>query len=307
MRILITGSQGQVGWELVRALAPLGEIIAVDHAHLDLADCAALRRTVAEAGPAVVVNAAAYTAVDRAEAEEGLATQINGAAPGVLAAEASRCGAAFIHYSTDYVFDGTKATPYTEADPVAPINAYGRSNLAGERAVAAVGGSYLILRTSWVYAARGHNFPRTILRLAAERDRLTIVDDQIGAPTWARWIAAATAAILAASRGDPAGYLGERCGIYHLACGGATSWYGFARALLAGAGGEGRLAELAPIPTRAYPTPAARPANSRLDCTRLGATFHVCLPPWETGVRLCFADDSSLPATALRKGVHPDS
>ena len=288
MRILITGSHGQVGWELVRCLAPLGEVVALDHAGLDLADPAAVRRAVAEARPAVVVNGGAYTAVDRAEAEEAIATRINGDAPGVLAEEAARLGAALIHYSTDYVFDGTKQGPYREDDPVAPVNAYGRSKLAGERAVAAVGGAYLILRTSWVYAARGHNFPATILRLAGERDELRIVDDQIGAPTWARWIAEGTGAILAAGRGDPAGYLAERGGCYHLACGGATSWYGFARELLAVAGGGGRVATLVPIATAEYPTPAARPANSRLECARLAETFGIRLPAWEEGVRLCF-------------------
>ncbi len=288
MRILITGSRGQVGWELARCLAPLGEVVALDHAALDLADPAAVRRTVREVRPAVVVNGAAYTAVDRAETEEAEATRINGEAPGVLAEESASCGAALIHYSTDYVFDGSQPRPYREDDPTAPINAYGRSKLVGERAVAAAGGSYLILRTSWVYAARGTNFPRTILRLAAERDRLTIVDDQVGAPTWARWIAEATGAIVAAGRGDVAGYLGERAGCYHLACAGATSWYGFARELLAVAARQGRVADLAPIPSRDYPTPAPRPASSRLDCTRLAETFGIRLPAWEEGVRLCF-------------------
>ena len=288
MRILITGSQGQVGWELARCLAPLGEVVALDHAGLDLADPAAVRRAVREVRPAVVVNGGAYTAVDQAEAEEAIATRINGDAPGVLAEEAARLGAALIHYSTDYVFDGTQQGPYREDDPVAPVNAYGRSKLAGERAVAAAGGAYLILRTSWVYAARGANFPRTILRLAGERDELRIVDDQIGAPTWARWIAEATGAILAAGRGDPAGYLAERGGCYHLACGGATSWYGFARELLAVAGGEGRVATLVPIATAEYPTPAARPANSCLECARLAETFGIRLPAWKEGVRLCF-------------------
>ncbi len=290
MLILITGSQGQVGWELVRALAPLGEVVALGHADLDLTDLAAVRERVRSIRPSVVVNAAAYTAVDRAEEEEALATRINGEAPGVLAEEAARCGTTLIHYSTDYVFDGRQSRPYTEADPVAPLNAYGRSKLAGEEAVAAVGGSHLILRTSWVYAGRGHNFPRTILRLAREREELRIVDDQIGAPTWARWIAEATAAILAAGRGDPAGYLGERAGRYHLTCGGATSWYGFARELLAvAAGGERRGTRLIPIPSADYPTPAPRPANSCLDCTHLAEVFQIRLPPWEEGVRLCFA------------------
>lgn len=288
MRILITGSRGQIGWELARCLAPLGEVVAIDHATLDFADPAAVRRMVRRVRPAVVVNGAAYTAVDRAETEEAEATRINGEAPGVLAEESVRCGAALIHYSTDYVFDGSQPRPYREGDWTAPINAYGRSKLVGERAVAAVGGSYLILRTSWVYAARGSNFPRTILRLAAERDRLTVVDDQIGAPTWARWIAEATGAIVAAGRGDVAGYLKERAGCYHLACAGATSWYGFARALLAVAAREGRVAELVPIASRDYPTPAPRPASSRLDCTRLAETFGICLPAWEEGVRLCF-------------------
>ncbi|RMF81743.1 MAG: dTDP-4-dehydrorhamnose reductase, partial [Nitrospirae bacterium] len=197
MRILLTGSRGQVGWELARALAPLGEVVALDHAALDLEDEGAVRRAVREARPRVVVNAAAYTAVDRAESEPERAMRINGEAPGWLAQEAAACGAALVHYSTDYVFDGRKPAPYVESDPPAPLNAYGRSKLAGERAVAAAGVPHLILRTSWVYAARGRNFPRTILRLARERDLLRVVDDQVGAPTWARWIAGATAACLA--------------------------------------------------------------------------------------------------------------
>ena len=268
MRILLTGRNGQVGWELERKLAPLGEVIATDRATLDLAEPDAIRRAVREAKPQIIVNAAAYTAVDQAESEPELAMQINGSAPGVLAEEAKRLGALLVHYSTDYVFDGEKATPYLEDDPPNPINVYGKTKLEGERAIQAVGCRHLILRTSWVYGARGKNFLLTILRLASEGRELRVVDDQIGAPTASFAISQATAQLVRA---------GAR-GLYHLCAAGAASWCGFARAILAQAG---IAAPVTAIRTEDYPTPARRPRNSRLDCTRLLKDHGLALAPWE--------------------------
>jgi dTDP-4-dehydrorhamnose reductase len=240
------------------------------------------------------VNAAAYTAVDDAERDEPLAMTVNGAAVGVIAEEARRAGALLVHYSTDYVFDGRKDAPYAEDDPPCPVNAYGRSKLAGEVAIREAGGSHVILRTSWVYDARGRNFLRTILGLVAERDELRIVADQIGAPTPAAGIARATAAIVAAA-------LAERAegrfapGLFHLTASGATSWHGFAAAILDGARRRGLLAagcapRLVPVATEEYPRPAARPRNSRLACARLKERFGVALPPWEDGLSLCLEE-----------------
>lgn len=283
MRILLTGVNGQVGWELRRTLAPLGEVIAADRSVLDLADTAAIRRSVAALAPDLIVNPAAYTAVDKAESEPELAHAINAAAPGELAA----CGVPLVHFSTDYVFDGRKAGAYTEADAPNPLGVYGASKLAGEVAVAQSGVPYLILRTSWVYGLRGHNFLLTMQRLARERDALAVVDDQLGAPTWSRLIAEATALVVARwiDRRD----LGAMSGVYHLTCGGRTSWHGFTAAILAqmAAAGEAKLARLTAIPTSGYPTAAKRPANSQLDCSKLAETFGVRLPDWETALALC--------------------
>jgi len=284
VRILLTGRNGQVGWELERSLAPLGEVLATDRATLDLADADAIRRVVREARPAVIVNAGAYTAVDRAEAEAELANRINGVAPGVLAEEAKRLGALLVHYSTDYVFDGAKAAPYTEDDAPNPVNAYGRSKLAGEQAIAANGARHLILRTSWVYAARGRNFLLTLLKLGHERDVLRVVDDQFGAPTWARNIADATGCLIAALTGPRAIAAG---GIHHLSAGGETTWCGFARAIFGAAAGAPRIEAIA---TREYPTPAARPLNSRLAGARLRAEFGIALPDWKVGLQQCLAE-----------------
>ncbi len=292
--ILVTGRNGQVGWELVRTLQPVGEVIAWGRGDVDLADAAALRAAVAALRPDVIVNAAAYTAVDRAEGEGGLAQQINGIAPGVLAAEAARTGALLLHYSTDYVFDGRKPAPYDEDDPAAPLGAYGRSKLAGEAALRASGADHLILRTCWVYAARGGNFLRTILRLAAEREELRVVMDQRGAPTWARFIAEATAQVVSAA-------LAERrrgafaSGVFHLAAAGETSWHGFAEALLREAARLPQAPPLRahtvhPITTAEYPLPAPRPANSCLATTRLQQRFGVHVPDWQTGLRLCLEE-----------------
>jgi dTDP-4-dehydrorhamnose reductase len=268
LKILLTGRNGQVGWELERSLAPLGQVIATDLATLDLADADATRLAVRAAKPDVIVNAAAYTAVDKAESERDLAHAINATAVGVLAEETKRLGALLVHYSTDYVFDGTKPSPYVEDDAPNPVNVYGASKLAGERAVQASGCGYLILRTSWVYGPRGSNFLLTMLRLARERPELQVVDDQFGAPTSSLAIARATAQLLRRGAG----------GLYHLTAAGAVTWCGFARAILARAG---IATPVRAIRTEDYPTPAKRPRNSRLDCSRLCADFGLSLAPWE--------------------------
>jgi dTDP-4-dehydrorhamnose reductase len=286
-RILLTGINGQVGWELQRTLQPLGEVIAVDRQGLDLANPDRLRTLVRAVKPALIVNPAAYTAVDKAETEADLATAINATAPGIFAEEAKRLDALLVHYSTDYVFDGAQATPYAEDAPTAPLGVYGRSKLAGEQAVQAAGCRHLIFRTCWVYGLRGHNFLRTMLRLAGERDELRVVADQHGAPTWSRQIAEATALALARHAGQQ--------GIYHLAAAGATTWHGFAAALLAAAHARGltpRLPTVHAITTADYPTPARRPAHSLLAGARLRADFGLALPDWDTQLQLCLASSS---------------
>lgn len=289
MRILITGRDGQVGWELQRTLAPLGEIAALSRTELNLADAEAIRQAVREVGPDLIVNAAAYTAVDKAEEERERAFAVNGVAPGVLAEEAKRLGAAIVHYSTDYVFDGGKGAPYEEIDAPHPRSVYGESKLAGEKAVAASGAAHLILRTSWVYGLRGKNFLRTIQRLAAEREELRVVDDQVGAPTWSRAIAEATAAVLAQClhKDSVSGLLHDRGGLYHLSCAGQTSWFGFASAIVAGLPKPPRMT---PIATAEYPLPAPRPAYSVLANAKLARAFGVALPEWSAALRLCLAD-----------------
>lgn len=288
MNILLTGRNGQLGWELARALLPLGRIHAFDHAALDLADAAALRRRLDEVRPEAIVNAAAYTAVDRAEGEPQRAEAVNAAAPAVLAQWAAAHGALLVHYSTDYVFDGLKTAPYVESDPPNPLGAYGRSKLAGEQAIRAAGCDHLVFRTSWVYAARGNNFLRTILRLAAEREELRVVDDQIGAPTWARLVAEASAhALRQALQERRRGTFAS--GLFHLSAGGETSWCGFARAIVAGRSGL-RVRTVTPIATAEYPTPARRPANSRLDTGAFRARFGLELPDWREGLRLCLEE-----------------
>ena len=300
-RILVTGKNGQVGFELQRRLAGLGQVIAVGRDEMDLSDPDAIRRAVREAKPDLIVNAAAYTAVDQAESEPELALAINGVAPGILAEEAKRLGAALIHYSTDYVFDGSKAAPYTEEDEPRPINVYGRTKLAGERAIQAVDVPHLILRTSWIYGARGNNFLLTILRLAKERAELSIVDDQIGAPTWSRTLAAATGTILEYLRyGQPAfrdACAGKR-GVYNLTAAGQTSWHGFAAAILANAASArpgqsafalDRVPVLKPIPTEQYPTPARRPRNSVLSNAKLQRAFGLVMPDWKASLADCMS------------------
>lgn len=286
MRLLVTGADGQVGWELRRSLTPLGEVIALDHSTCDLSRPQDLPRIIRETHPDIVVNAAAYTAVDKAEEEEALATMINGVAVGVIAEEVRKLGALLIHYSTDYVFDGTKGTPYTEDDPPHPINAYGRSKLAGELAIKQCGGDFLILRTSWVYAARSRNFLRTILKLARERDELRIVADQIGAPTWAHEIADATASIARQER--KRGNLSS--GIFNVTAAGETSWFGFAEAIMdyaAPANDGHKRPKIHPISSLEYPTAAARPKNSRLAADRASQRFGVALMDWKRALETC--------------------
>lgn len=294
MRILLLGKDGQVGWELQRALAPLGDLVAYGRDPANLEDLDALRALVRECAPQVVVNAAAYTAVDKAESEPERAHRVNAAAVGVLAEEVARLDGYLVHYSTDYVFDGCKDGAYLEDDPTGPLSVYGRTKHAGELALAAAGCRHLTFRTSWVFAARGGNFAKTMLRLARERDELKVVADQVGAPTSAELIADVTALCLYRVLHDPD--LAERAtGIYHLVADGATSWHQYAQFVLDQAERRGVALKVTaprvqPIPTSAYPTPARRPANSRLDTRKLRDTFAVVLPPWQYHVERLLAE-----------------
>lgn len=295
-QILLTGATGQVGHELVRELAPLGRVHAPGRNELDLASVESIRDAVRRLRPTLVVNAGAYTAVDRAESDVALCEAINSTAPRVLAEELARIGGALVHYSTDYVFDGTGATPYTETDPPNPLSTYGATKLAGEQGVAATGVAHLIFRTSWVYGARGHNFLRTILRLGREREELRIVADQVGAPTWSRTIAGVTALVLAQLAAGPRGLVEEMQdagGVYHLTAGGATSWHGFAEAILRAdpCPGEQRCRAVVPIATAEYPTPARRPRNSLLDNQKLRSRFGVRQVPWDEALALVLPAD----------------
>jgi dTDP-4-dehydrorhamnose reductase len=289
MKILLLGGQGQVGWELRRTLAPLGVVAAPARAGSastsgDLGDVEQLTRLVRTLAPDVIVNAAAYTAVDQAELEPELAHRVNAEAPGVLAGLAAASGALLVHYSTDYVFDGTGSAPWREDDPTAPLNVYGRSKLEGEQRIHSSGCRHLIFRTSWVYSNRRQNFLRTMLRLAAERDTLNVVDDQFGAPTAASLLADATAHALQWVREN-----GDRSGVYHLAAAGETNWHAYACHIVESARRAGypvrvRGESIVPVPSSAYPTRAARPLNSRLDTGKLRATFGLTLPAWQAGV-----------------------
>ncbi len=287
-RILLLGRNGQVGWELERSLQPLGEVVGLGRKQGDLSEPGFLTEVVRNLRPHLVINAAAYTAVDRAEEEEGLARVINGEAVGLLAHAAHECGALLVHYSTDYVFDGSKVSPYVEDDQTAPLNAYGRTKLAGEEAIRASGCAHLIFRTSWVYSHRGHNFLMTMRKLMVERDELRIVSDQIGAPTSARVIADTTTAVLTRiNQQTPATLSAGQLGTFHLTCQGSTTWFGFAEAIRKSCPElHARQIQLLPIPGSAYPTPARRPANSRLDCNRLQQTFGLHLPNWQEALRL---------------------
>jgi dTDP-4-dehydrorhamnose reductase len=298
-RILVFGAQGQVGYELSRSLTALGEVVALDPQTgsyaFDFSQPDSLDAVVQAIEPDLIVNAAAYTAVDKAETEPDLVMRINADAPGRLAVMARELGIPFVHYSTDYVFDGNQQAPYSEADVPRPLSVYGRTKLAGEQAVQAADGDYLIFRTSWVYGARGHNFLRTILRLAREREELRIVADQIGAPNWCRDLARATTDALgvltrqrAAGRTDA--FAAAR-GIYHLSASGETSWHGFAEAILHQAWPAGAPCRLTAIRTEDYPTPARRPANSRLDTSRFRSVFGIALPDWRTALLQCLSEN----------------
>ncbi|MBB5445163.1 MULTISPECIES: dTDP-4-dehydrorhamnose reductase [unclassified Paraburkholderia] len=289
--ILVTGVNGQVGYELARTLQGLGNVVAVDRSRLDLSNLDQIRAVVRDVRPALIVNPAAYTAVDKAEEERDLAMRVNGEAPGVLAEEAKKLGAALIHYSTDYVFNGTKEDAYVEDDPTDPQNVYGRSKLAGEQAIAASGVNHLVLRTSWVYGTRGKNFLLTMLRLGADRPELKVVADQFGAPTWCNTIAALSAHLCAQSFAaeDGAKWWDERSGIYHLCAGDSTSWHGFASAIFEFADLPNRPNTL-PIPAADYPTPAKRPTNSRMSNDKLARVFGLAAPHWKDALRLCLTD-----------------
>ncbi|MGC3934621.1 dTDP-4-dehydrorhamnose reductase [Pseudomonas atacamensis] len=288
MKILLLGKNGQVGWELQRSLAPLGELVALDRHSVDglsgdLSDLDALRATIRRVSPDVIVNAAAYTAVDKAESDKELADRVNGEASRVMAEEAASLDAWLIHYSTDYVFSGEGSTPWIESDAVAPVNHYGASKLAGEQAIVASGCKHLIFRTSWVYGARGNNFAKIMLRLAKERESLGVIADQIGVPTGADLIADVTALAIQQAMHSPS----TLSGLYHLAAAGEVSWYGYASLVIGFAKAHGEelaVTAINPIDTKAYPTPARRPLNSRLNTQKLRDNFSLHLPDWQSGV-----------------------
>jgi len=298
MKILLLGKNGQVGWELQRSLAPLGELIALDRHSTDycgdLGNLTGLAQTVRDVRPDVIVNAAAHTAVDKAESEAELAHTLNALAPEVLAVEAAKLGAWLVHYSTDYVFDGSGEQPWLETDATGPLSVYGASKLEGESLITRHAPRHLIFRTSWVYAARGGNFAKTMLRLGQERDKLTVINDQFGAPTGADLIADITAhAIRQATRGgvDAAAL----AGIYHLVASGETTWFDYAKHVLAQvehgqAAIKIKATQIDPVPTSAFPTPAKRPHNSRLNTQKLQHTFGLTLPPWQAGVNRMLAE-----------------
>jgi dTDP-4-dehydrorhamnose reductase len=288
VKVLLFGKDGQVGWELQRSLAPLGELVALGSASTELCgdfrNVDGLMETVRVVRPDIIVNAAAHTAVDKAESETELAQLLNATAPGALALAAQAAGAWFVHYSSDYVFDGSGERPWKETDPTGPLSVYGRTKLEGERLVRAAGGRHLILRTSWVYGARGGNFAKTMLRLAAERDKLTVIDDQIGAPTGAELLADTTALSLRAVLADP-----TKAGLYHVAASGEATWNSYARFVIgyaqrAGVELKAGVDQVLPVPTSAFPTPARRPGNSRLDTQSFRQVFGLTLPHWQQGV-----------------------
>jgi len=308
LKILLTGKNGQIGHDLRILLSKLGTLTALDRQQLDLATPDSIRAAIRELRPNLIVNAAAYTAVDRAESEPELAQAVNGDALEVMAQEARAIGAVIVHYSTDYVFDGTKQTPYVETDATNPINVYGKTKLAGEQALQSSGVPYIIFRTSWVYGTRGRNFLLTILKLASEQEELRIVDDQIGAPTWSRTIADATCRILG-QIGDSKSArsrLENRSGIYHLTAAGEATWFGFARAILEECANSPKLEgwyteatqgmplktkRVIPIPSAEFPVPARRPANSLLCNSKVKSVFGIELPDWRTQLRLAILED----------------
>lgn len=293
-RILLTGKDGQVGWELQRALANLGQLYAFDSEGLNLADPYMVRSVVQSVHPHVIVNAGAYTAVDKAEAEPDIAMSINAKGPAVLAEEAKRCGSILVHYSTDYVFDGQSTVPYSETAIPNPLSAYGRSKLEGEKAIVESRCKHLVFRTSWVYGNRGKNFLLTMLNLARTKPALSIVDDQIGAPTWSRSIAEATAQALIQTIWSKNELV---WGIYHMTCAESTSWFGFAKEIFQSAHAmnpDFNIPELTPIPTSGYPAPAKRPLYSVMDNHKIQNNLHISLPSWKKALELCLQDRTSL-------------
>ena len=303
LRLLVTGANGQVGWHLQRTLAPMGEIMAIDIQEVDLTDLNAVSRTVRDFAPDIVVNAAAYTAVDKAESEPELARAINVAAPGKIAEECARTGALLVHYSTDYVYDGNKPTPYEENDATGPLSVYGQTKLEGDQAIMASGCAHIILRTTWVYDIRGKNFLRTALRLAREKEELRMVGDQFGAPTWARGLAESTTIILARLLERKRATRSWQSGLFHLTASGQTSWAGFAQAILEDYeellawpaetgefGGPLKAKRVVAITTEQYQTPARRPRNSVLSNAKIQAAFGIVLPDWRAQLRLAMQD-----------------
>jgi dTDP-4-dehydrorhamnose reductase len=288
MQILLLGKVGQLGWELQRSLAPLGEVTALDYPEINFSDPTALLQSVRHIKPQVIINAAAYTAVDKAESESELALIINGTCPGLLAEEARKSGSAFIHYSTEYVFDGSKGAPYREDDLPNPLNVYGETKLAGERAVQEAGESYLILRTSWVYSTRVGGFVNKVLEWSRQQERLRIVSDQVGNPTWCRMLAETTAQLLAMGRKDPVNWLKEYRGLYHVAGSGSASRLEWAeQILLCDPNRQEQVAkEIRPAFTSEFPSPAVRPLYSPLNCDRFYETFGLRLPPWSRALQM---------------------
>jgi len=288
MKILLLGNTGQVGWELNRTLLTLGELIALDYPQIDMADQGSIRSLIQEVKPDLIVNATAYTDVDKAENEPNLAMAINGTGPGILASEAKKSGAALIHYSTDYVFDGTKRSPYTEEDQPNPINVYGQTKLAGEKAIQEVGGTYLIFRTSWVYSLRRSCFVTKVLEWARTKKELRIVDDQISSPTWARTLAESTAQVIAQRSNDLTNYLNEKRGLYHLACSGFTSRYDWALMIqkLDPKRQEQMVENILQAATSDFPTSAQRPKYTALDCQKFTTAFSLHNPHWEASINL---------------------
>ncbi|HEX9029684.1 MAG TPA: dTDP-4-dehydrorhamnose reductase [Anaerolineales bacterium] len=288
LKILLLGKNGQLGWELRRTLAPLGEVLALDYPEIDLTQAESIEQVVLDARPQIIINATAYTAVDRAESEAQIAFAINGDAPRGLARAAARLGAALIHYSTDYVFDGTKGSPYLESDLPHPLGVYGQSKLAGEQAIQQVGGNSLILRTSWVYSLRRDSFVTKTLQWARKNRSLRLVTDQVGNPTWARMLAEITGQLVARGGEQATGWLGERGGLYHLAGSGFASRMEWALAILAGdpKREEQVVQETLPALTAEFPAPAQRPLYSALDCTRFTEVFDLRLPPWQDALAL---------------------
>ena len=292
MKVALFGRNGQLGSDLLAMLGDSMEVRAYGRNEVDLADGARLRETLLRQEPRIIINAAAYTAVDQAESDADTAGRINGEAPAVMARVAAELGALLIHFSTDYVFDGTAHEPYTEDSPTAPLGVYGKTKLAGEEAVRAVAGAYLIVRTAWLYSNHGRNFLKTMLRLADERDELRVVDDQIGSPTYARLVAEASVQMISAM-GDGEGFRAERSGVYHMTCQGSVSWHGFAQRIIELSSRAARV-RVTPISTAQYPTPARRPAYSVLSCDKLERSFGIRLPDWEVALRRCLADGHGL-------------